>query len=115
MATHNNPVYDPTWDDDERGPVRVVRVQQHRDVSYEPIGHAVMKAIAQSGEEVARSMLWNEVEWRNWAYDYPPSEPDEEAQEATQEGDTVQPLATQTEEHNAGCYESLVKNTGAYA
>jgi hypothetical protein len=74
--------YDYNWDDDERGPTRVV-IMDYKTACNDDngsIGHEVMKAIAKLDQH-QDDIGWNDTEWCNIMYDYPPSDDEEHYKE----------------------------------
>lgn len=100
------------WNDDDRHPtVRSIRSMKRSTSPDVSLGH-VCREIACDVETQKRKLLWNEVEFVNYTYEFASSHEDVyNLSEAKTTGVDEAPTKTEV---NPECYDGLVKNQTAY-
>lgn len=107
--------YRNDWDDDDRHPVvRSVRSMRRSSSPDVSLGH-VCREIACDYETRKRRVLWNEVEFVNYTYEFSNQDDLFNSQDIEQNGVDGQSLAHKSAtELNPECFDNLVKNQTAY-
>lgn len=104
--THDN------WCDDERARGYTShRVTERRDCIH-PLGWSLCRDIAKGLDTYKSDLVWNEVEYINYQYEFAP--PLEEDDNASCNGEHMPAITDSITELNSECLDPLIKNQTAY-